>query len=93
MFRRNPTATDFVPSSLSSSPGSLRRGCWTALLIACLAFNSGCAQRYAITLSNSDVVYAKGRPRLNERGFYVFTDIQGREQQVNAIRVRIIEAK
>jgi hypothetical protein len=46
-----------------------------------------------MTLANSDVVYTNGKPRLNERGWYVFRDIQGREQQINALRVRSIEVK
>lgn len=62
-------------------------------LCALLLLASGCANRYAITLNNTAVLYSKTRPKLNERGFYMYTDMEGRAQVVSFNRVIMIEAK
>lgn len=64
-----------------------------ALCLCCSFVLTGCSHGYALTLSNSDVIYARTKPRLNDRGYYVFKDGQGQEQQVKAMRVRMIEAR
>lgn len=65
------------------------------LLCLCglLLLVTGCANQYVIKLKNTAVLYSKTKPRLNERGFYVYTDMEGQAQQVNAMRVIEIEAK
>jgi hypothetical protein len=59
--------------------------CATVLLL------SSCASYYDITLSNGDVIRSKGKPKLDEQGFYRFKDLAGREATVNPMRVRQIE--
>ncbi len=58
-----------------------------------LALCAGCRTRYDITLSNSDVIQAHSRPKLDDRGCYVFKDASGKEVRVPASRIRQIEAK
>ena len=50
----------------------------------------GCAN-YDITLRNGDILRARSKPKLNERGYYVFKDLSGKEWEVNKMRVRQIE--
>lgn len=69
------------------------RACCLCAASALLLLGTGCARRYAMTLGNSDVIYTQGKPRLNERGWYVFKDAQGREHQINSMRVRSIEPR
>ena len=47
---------------------------------------TGCASHYVITMTNGEQIDAKGRPRL-ERGFYVYKDALGHDQQVSSGRV------
>lgn len=53
---------------------------------------TGCARHYAITLTNSDTLIAKTKPRL-ERGYYVFKDTAGKEVRINELKVRQIEPR
>jgi hypothetical protein len=63
------------------------------LLAAAAMLLGGCAQRYAITLNNGATLMSRGRPKLDDRGFYVFKDATGREQRVSELRVIQIEAQ
>jgi hypothetical protein len=60
-------------------------GCALSLLL------SGCASYYDMTLSNGDVIRSKGKPKIDEQGFYRFKDLAGRETTVAPMRVRQIE--
>lgn len=64
------------------------------ILTLCIALllTSGCAMHYDITLYNGRMIRANSKPKLNERGEWVFKDGLGRENAVNALRVRKIEA-
>lgn len=56
-------------------------------------FLSGCAMSYDITtLPSGDIIRASSKPKLNERGYYVFKDGLGQEVQINRVKVRKIEA-
>jgi hypothetical protein len=57
----------------------------TLALILC-----GCVNRYDITLRSGNVTTSKGKPRLNERGYYVFTDVEGNEQELYQGQIREI---
>lgn len=59
-------------------------------LISTLAM--GCALNYDMTLNNGDVIRAANKPRLNDRGDYIFKDAAGREHRINRLRVLQIEA-
>ena len=62
----------------------LRIFCLLALALVLLA---GCALRhYDVTLTNGTVIGARGKPQL-ERGYYVFTDLQGMTQQFPEYRI------
>jgi hypothetical protein len=63
------------------------------LLLGAALLLTGCASRYDITLTNSAVMTASSKPRLNEHGFYVFKDARGETAQVHQMRVRAIEAR
>jgi hypothetical protein len=61
-------------------------------LVGALLF-SGCAMHYDITtLPSGDVIRATNKPKLNERGYWVFKDGLGQEVQINRLKVRKIEA-
>jgi hypothetical protein len=61
-----------------------RNFCVLALALVLLP---GCAMRhYDITLTNGTVIGARGKPK-HERGYYVFTDLQGQTQQFPEYRV------
>jgi hypothetical protein len=66
-----------------------------SLLVCLIALfaATGCLFRnyYDITLQNGDVVRAKTKPKLNDRGYYVYKDLTGREIEINSMRVRQIE--
>jgi hypothetical protein len=52
-----------------------------------LLLPTGCALRhYDVTLTNGNVIGAKGKPRL-ESGYYVFTDMTGKQQSLPQYRV------
>ena len=58
------------------------------VLLAAVLLSAGCfSRRYDITLRSGNVITAKGKPRLDEHGQYVFTDVEGKVQRVNASRV------
>ncbi len=91
MNRPPPSAPRWEPAGPLPLPSP--RTLASVLLLLTLLATQGCAQRYAVTLSNSDVLYTRTKPQLNERGVYVFQDSEGRECQVNALRVRQIERR
>jgi hypothetical protein len=62
------------------------------MLLPALVLLAGCTNTYSVRLTNSDVLVAKGRPRL-VNGQYVFKDPQGREIRINELRVREIEVR
>jgi hypothetical protein len=62
-----------------------------AILSACLLIFAGCANQYLIT-TNSTTYRTKSKPVLNEKGYYVFKDGSGKTVELNAMRVRSIEA-
>jgi hypothetical protein len=56
----------------------------------CLVF-AGCRTHYDITMTNGSVIRSYDKPKLNERGYFVFKDASGQPQEVNKMRVRQIE--
>lgn len=58
------------------------------LLLVC----SACAMHYDVTLFNGNRFRAMNKPKLNDRGYFEFKDALGRTVEVNALRVRKIEA-
>ena len=72
------------PESIRSVLARLFATCALALTL------SGCVY-YDITLTNGDVVRAKGKPKKDEQGYYRFKDLAGRETTINPMRVRQIE--
>lgn len=68
------------------------RSFWLAACLGILAGSiAGCTFRYDITLQNGDVIRSKNKPKLNDRGAYVYKDVTGKEQTIPSIRVRQIE--
>lgn len=59
------------------------------IFLAALLFLTGCAQTYVITLNNRERIPTRGKPRL-VGGLYVFKDISGRNESVQAITVHEI---
>jgi hypothetical protein len=58
------------------------------VLLAAVLLSTGCfSRRYDVTLRSGNVITSKGKPRLDEHGQYVFKDVEGKEQRVNASRV------
>ncbi len=58
--------------------------------IALFAFvlGTGCARRYDITLSNGEVITAKGKPHLDkQKGTWIFIDASGKTNGISAGRV------
>jgi hypothetical protein len=52
---------------------------------------AGCRTHYDITTTNGSVIRSSEKPKLNERGYFVFKDISGQPQEINRMRVRQIE--
>ena len=67
------------------------RHLFSAILLIALG-TSGCALHYDLTLSNGEIIRATTKPKLNDRGYYVFKIASGQALQVNQLRVRMIEA-
>jgi hypothetical protein len=63
---------------------------WTVVLLVLAA---GCANQYQITLTNGGTILSRTRPKPDGHGYYIYQDADGREQRVNELRVREIEAK
>ena len=61
------------------------------LLSVLMGLLTGCALHYDMTLQNGDVIRAKTKPKL-DHGFYVYKDLAGKEREINAMRIRQIEA-
>lgn len=62
------------------------------LLAALIGFTSACKVHYDITTYNGSVIRAATKPRLNERGEFIYRDGLGQEAAINRLRVRKIEA-
>ena len=62
-----------------------------ALALLLVLLSSGCARRYAMTLSNNNVITTKGRPKLNqaETAFH-YTDLAGEKGSIPRFRVKEI---
>jgi hypothetical protein len=76
------------PIHFQNTMKKLFRSCLVGAL-----FLSGCAMHYDITtLPSGDIIRAASKPKLNERGNYVFKDGLGREVQISSTKVRKIEA-
>ncbi len=67
----------------------MRRITWCCLAVAVLV--SGCTLHYDITTFNGDIIRAASKPKLNERGYFVYKDGLGRAAEINKVRVRKIE--
>ncbi len=67
------------------------RPLFPAILLIALG-TSGCTLHYDLTLSNGDMIRATTKPKLNDRGYYVFKIASGQEMKINKLRVRVIEA-
>lgn len=63
------------------------------ILVLTVGLLAGCATRYDVKMSGGGVITAKGKPKLNSEGYYVFKDLNGRVQHVPHIRVMGIEAQ
>lgn len=61
--------------------------------VALMVLAAGCANQYELTLTNGDVISSRTRPKPDGHGYYLYQDADGREQRVNELRVRAIEAK
>ena len=61
------------------------------VLLALAAVCSGCVPRYTITLNNNNVITARGKPKYDSTtSTYRYTDSNGRENAVAAVRVKEI---
>jgi hypothetical protein len=59
------------------------------VLLLAAAICGGCATRYDITLTNGDVITARGRPRFDkDKQRYYYTDAGGKPANVSGMRVR-----
>jgi hypothetical protein len=59
-----------------------------SILILALAFCTGCAGRYDITLSNGDVITAKGRPHFSkDKNVWLYTDASGKPSRISSGQV------
>lgn len=70
---------------------SMKKVNWIFILIASLL--AGCATRYDVKMTGGGVITSKGKPKLNNEGYYVFKDLNGQVQHVPHIRVAGIEAQ
>jgi hypothetical protein len=70
--------------------GGMKKLSATLLLSSLLA--TGCAMHYDVTLYNGSTLRVPSKPKLNDRGYYVFKDSNGRLVEINSMRVRKIEA-
>lgn len=61
-------------------------------LCVALLITAGCAMHYDLTLYNGRLIRANSKPKMNEKGEWVFKDGLGRENAISATRVRKIEA-
>lgn len=62
------------------------------LLCLMLLILTGCAMHYDVTLFNGTTYRSASKPKLNDRGYYIFKDTRGKDVEVNSIKVRKIEA-
>ncbi len=56
------------------------------ILVAALAFSSGCARRYVITTNNGSQITTTSRPKKKD-GYYFYKDLQGNKTSIFAGRV------
>jgi hypothetical protein len=56
------------------------------LLVALVC--AGCSTRYSIILNNGDVITSRGKPQYNEKGYYLYKDMDGQTNVIFASRVR-----
>ncbi|ACS86770.1 YgdI/YgdR family lipoprotein [Musicola paradisiaca] len=53
---------------------------------------AGCASNYVLTTQDGDAIIAEGKPSVDEEtGMIAFTDVWGRQQQLNKDNVKQIE--
>jgi hypothetical protein len=60
-----------------------------ALLLLSLVL-TGCSSLYDVTLRSGNVTTSRGKPKLNERGYYEFTDVAGTHREIHQGQVRAI---
>jgi len=60
------------------------------LFLLMLVLVCGCQTRYEITLNTGNQITSLSKPKLVQ-GYYVFKDATGKEIQIAAMRVRLIE--
>jgi len=59
------------------------------VLLLTAAVCGGCATRYDITLTNGDVITARGKPRFDkDKQRYFYTDASGKPANVSGMKVR-----
>ena len=52
---------------------------------------TGCSGHYNVTMNNGATVTAYSKPKLTPGGTYVFKDGAGKTNEINAMRVKLIE--
>jgi uncharacterized protein DUF903 len=89
----NIQVADSSPAIRASLLNCVRKKSRFLSILAACSLTTGCSTSYVVRLTNSDEVITRTKPRLDNRGFYVFKDADGREVRVSEWKVREIEAK
>ena len=63
------------------------------LWLFCTVMLTGCMRGYDIKLNNGSTLHSARKPKLNDRGYYIYKGADGKESQINAMRVIEIDAK
>lgn len=63
---------------------------WGVLALSSLLLG-GCAPRYNIVMNNGQKITARGKPKRNEFGMYVYTDANGQPAKMSSSQIRSIE--